>query len=243
MIRLKVLSLVLDHAVTQWQIRMRIIFLRAQLPSSFLQHAREACVLFTGQSAPQQFSSNHNLNQGLSTKAILFSKHLSAEHLGVFTLREALLTLLLPLPRELLDLLWRRVFNKIAVLVQARPLGQTIRDVNATLAVEHVASMQNVSTDFKANYQVTRHNSPRREVLLLLLTLEFDQRREKQDHIAALIHDGAVAVRAADFAGQLVLDRFARGVVPFQVVVAILEADVVLVEDCCPLEGSGWVGC
>lgn len=85
--------------------------------------------------------------------------------------------------------------------------------------------------------------SPRCEILLLLLALEFDQRREKQDHIAALVHDGAVAVRAADFAGQLVLDRFARGVVPFQVVVAVLEADVVFVEDCCPLEGSGWVGC
>lgn len=151
MIRLKVLSLVLNHAVTQWQIRIRIIFLRAQLPPSFLQHARGACVLVTGRSAPQTLSSNHNLNQGLDSKAILFSKHLSAEHLGVFALREALLTLLLSLPSELLDLLWRRVLNEIAILVQTRPLGQTVGDVNAALAIEHVASMQDVSTENQTN--------------------------------------------------------------------------------------------
>lgn len=161
----------------------------------------------------------------------------------MFALRETLLALLLPLPRELLDLLGRGIFNEIAVLVQARPLGQTVWDVNAALAVEHVASLQSVSIEFKSDPQIWQHNSPRREILLLLLALEFDQRGEKQDHVAALVHDWAVAVRAADFTGQLVLDRFARWVVPFQVVVAVLEADVVFVEDCCPLEGSGWVGC
>jgi hypothetical protein len=46
-----------------------------------------------------------------------------------------------------------------------------------------------------------------------------------------------MAVGAADFAGELVLDRLLSGVVPLKVVVAIGEVDVILVEDSGPLEG------
>ena len=66
-----------------------------------------------------------------------------------------------------------------------------------------------------------------------------DKRREEQDHVAALIHDGAVAVRAAHLAGQAVLDGFRRRVVPLEVVVAVLELDIVFVEDGGPLERGG----
>jgi hypothetical protein len=79
---------------------------------------------------------------------------------------------------------------------------------------------------------------PGSEVLLILLALELDERREEQDHVAALVHDGAVAERAADLARQLVLGRLGRWVVPLKVVVATLEVDVVLVEDGGPLERS-----
>lgn len=44
------------------------------------------------------------------------------------------------------------------------------------------------------------------EVLLVLLTLELDQAREEQDHVAAFVHDGAVAELAANLAWKLVLD-------------------------------------
>ena len=72
-----------------------------------------------------------------------------------------------------------------------------------------------------------------------MLALELDERREEQDHVAALIHDGAVAERAADLAGQLVLGGLGGWVVPLEVVVAVLEVDVFFVEDGGPLEGSG----
>jgi hypothetical protein len=49
-----------------------------------------------------------------------------------------------------------------------------------------------------------------------------------------------VAEGAADFAGELVLDGFSGGVVPFQVVVAASEVNVFFVENRCPLEGCGY---
>jgi hypothetical protein len=84
---------------------------------------------------------------------------------------------------------------------------------------------------------------PRSEVLLVLLALELDERREEQDHVTALVHDRAMAERAADLAGQLVLGGLCRWVVPFKVVVAVLEVDVVLVEDGGPLERSSLIKC
>ena len=82
-------------------------------------------------------------------------------------------------------------------------------------------------------------NVPRSEVPLVLVALELDQRREQQDHVPALIHDGAVAERAADLARQLVFGGFGGRVVPLKVVVAVFEVDVVFVEDGGPLEGCG----
>jgi len=87
-----------------------------------------------------------------------------------------------------------------------------------------------------------RDGLPRSKVLLVLLALELDERGEEEDHVAALVHDGAVAEGAADFAGQLVLGGFRGRVVPLEVVVAVLEVDVFFVEDGGPLERSSWIG-
>lgn len=51
-----------------------------------------------------------------------------------------LLPLLLALAEILPDLLGWRVLDEIALLVESGPFGQTIGDVNAALAVEHVKS-------------------------------------------------------------------------------------------------------
>jgi len=48
-----------------------------------------------------------------------------------------------------------------------------------------------------------------------------------------------VAEGAADFAGELVGDGFGGRVVPFEIVVAICEVNVVFVEDGGPLEWGG----
>jgi hypothetical protein len=77
------------------------------------------------------------------------------------------------------------------------------------------------------------------EVRLVFVGLQVYERREEQDHVAALVHDGGMAERAADFAGELVLDGFLGRVVPFKVVVAVGEVDVFFVEDGGPLEGCG----
>lgn len=49
-----------------------------------------------------------------------------------------------------------------------------------------------------------------------------------------------MAERAADFAGEFVLDGFLGWIVPFEIMVAICEVDVFFVEDGSPLEGCGW---
>jgi len=79
----------------------------------------------------------------------------------------------------------------------------------------------------------------RSELVLGLLGLEVHQRREQQYHVAALVEDGRVAEVAADLARQAVRDRLGAGVVPLEVVVALCEVDVRLLEDGGPLEGSG----
>ena len=76
-----------------------------------------------------------------------------------------------------------------------------------------------------------------------MLALELDERREEQDHVATLVHDGAVAERAADLARQLVFGRFGGRIIPLEVVVTVFEADVFFVEDGGPLERSSCVGC
>jgi len=65
------------------------------------------------------------------------------------------------------------------------------------------------------------------------------ERGKQEDHVPALVHDGGVAVTAAHFARQFVLDGFIGRIVPFEVVVAICKVDVCLVEDGGPLEGCG----
>ena len=82
--------------------------------------------------------------------------------------------------------------------------------------------------------------TPRLKLIQRLLALKLDQARKQQNHIPALIQNGRVAEVAADFAGELVLDGFVGGVVPFEVVVALEEVDVCFVEDGGPLEGGGW---
>ena len=80
------------------------------------------------------------------------------------------------------------------------------------------------------------------EKRLVHIRLEVYERGKQQDHVAAFVHDGRVAVGAADFAGELVLDGFLGGVVPFEGVVAVGEVYVGFVEDGGPLEGGGWTG-
>jgi len=95
-------------------------------------------------------------------------------------------------------------------------LGQTVWDIHHTLSVEHMASWL--------------------EFVHVILALELDEGGEQQNHVAALVHNGRVAERAADLARKLVLDGLLRWVVPFKVVVAIGEVDVGLFEDGSPLE-------
>jgi hypothetical protein len=45
-----------------------------------------------------------------------------------------------------------------------------------------------------------------------------------------------MTVIAADLAGKLVVDRLVGGVVPFEVVVAGSEVNIILAENCGPLE-------
>ena len=65
-----------------------------------------------------------------------------------------------------------------------------------------------------------------------------DEGGEEEDHVAAFVHDGGAAVGAGDLAGEVVRDVFVRWVIPAEIVVAMGEVDVVLLEDACPLEGG-----
>ena len=56
----------------------------------------------------------------------------------VLALRELLLALLLTLPLIFLDLFRRTVLDEIAVIVDAAPLRQAVRDIHDPLFVEHV---------------------------------------------------------------------------------------------------------
>ena len=101
-------------------------------------------------------------------------------------------------------------------------------------------SLEKVSTAKHDKPFLQDKNIPGSKVLLVLVALELDERREEQDHVPALVHDGTVAEGTADLAGQLVLRGLGSWVVPLEVVVAMFEVDVVLVEDGGPLEGSSW---
>jgi len=60
----------------------------------------------------------------------------------VLALCELLLALLLTLPLVLLNLLRRTVLDEIAVIVDAAPLRQAVRDIHDPLLVEHMKSMK-----------------------------------------------------------------------------------------------------
>jgi len=75
--------------------------------------------------------------------------------------------------------------------------------------------------------------------MLGLLGLEVHERGEQKNHVTTLVEDRRVAVVAAHLAGKVVLNRLCRRIVPLQVVVALGEVDVGLLEDGGPLEGSG----
>jgi hypothetical protein len=59
----------------------------------------------------------------------------------ILPLLELLVTFLLSLPLKLLDHLRRTVLNQIALIAQARPLRQSIRNIHDALTVEHVAAI------------------------------------------------------------------------------------------------------
>lgn len=61
------------------------------------------------------------------------------------------------------------------------------------------------------------------ELLLVFVALEVDESWEQEDHVAAFVHDGAVAEVAAHFAGKLVLDRLVGRIVPGGCVSFVLD--------------------
>lgn len=61
-------------------------------------------------------------------------------YLFVLAFVESLLSLGLTLSLVLADELWGAVLDEVAAVVETRPLGETVRDVHDTLAIEHVAS-------------------------------------------------------------------------------------------------------
>lgn len=72
--------------------------------------------------------------------------------------------------------------------------------------------------------------------LLVLRTTEVDDTRKHQDHVPTLVHDRRMAVRAADLARQLMVRLLVARVVERQALGALLEVQVFLLEDGCPLE-------
>jgi hypothetical protein len=129
--------------------------------------------------------------------------------LFVLAFVELLLSLGLTLSLVLANKLWRAVLNELTLVVEAGPLGETVRDVHNTLTVEHVASGTEVSMMMMMMLIEAGLEDyiPRLEVGLVLIILEVDQAGEEQDHVSALVHDGTVAEGAANLAGKLVLDR------------------------------------
>ena len=134
----------------------------------------------------------------------------------------------------LADKLWGAVLDEVAAIVETGPLGETVGDVHDTLAVEHVASAEEFSMIIRDTG--LRDCIPRLEVGLVLVVLKVNQAGEEQDHVSTLVHDGTVAVGAANLAGKLMLNRLGAGVVPLEIMVSVREVDVFLVEDGSPLE-------
>jgi hypothetical protein len=150
------------------------------------------------------------------------SRSVNRMPLFVLALLKLFIPPLLPLALKRPNQFRRRILNQLALLalIEARPLGQPIGHIHHPLSIKHVT----------AGF----------EVRAILVVLEVDEGGEDEDHVAPLVHDGRVAVGAADLAGELVLGRLGGGVVPLEVVVAVGEVDVGFVEDGGPLEGGGY---
>ena len=133
-----------------------------------------------------------------------------------------------------------RLSNQLDRLVDARPLRFTIGYIKHAPWVEHVTATM-IQLALKSCRQSHRlGDAPDFKILPILIILPINERREQQDHVPPLIHDRRAAVRAADFARQLVLARLLGAFVPAQVVVPVREVDVFFVEDGAPLERGGW---
>ena len=79
------------------------------------------------------------------------------------------------------------------------------------------------------------------EILLCLLTLKLDDGREHQHHVPPLVHNGCVAVRAADLAGQVMIRMLLLCMVESQALGAVLEVQILFLEDGGPLEGCAYI--
>ena len=172
----------------------------------------------------------------------------SFTHLLTILLTDILLYISLPLALHLLNHLRRAVLNELALVIDACPLRQTVRDVDHSLRVEHVAStseaLHQPAGPLCIRYECEsceywEYNSPWLKLIPYLLILHVDQARKQQDHVLPFVHDRAVAVLASHFAGEHVLVALGCGIVPLEIVVPVLEVDVGFVEDGGPLEGCG----
>ena len=70
----------------------------------------------------------------------------------------------------------------------------------------------------------------------MLGIINLNDTREHEDHVAALVHDGRVAVRAADLAGQPVVRLLVLRVIEREALGPPREVQVLLMEDGGPLE-------
>ena len=110
------------------------------------------------------------------------------------------------------------IIQGITLIIQPLPLHHAVvLEVHYPLWIEHMACRLECVTCLGL------HNT-------------FDERGEQEDHVATLVHDRSTTEGAGDFAGKMVRDVFAGGVVPTKVVVAIGEVDVRFVEDGGPLK-------
>jgi hypothetical protein len=146
-----------------------------------------------------------------------------------------------------LDLLLVRELQKFSLLCLHLliihiifPLNQNILVIiqQITLIIQPLPLDHAIPLESRHPLRVKHMTSWRKRLSASLRVDIFDEGREEEDHVAALVHDRGAAVRAGDFAGEVVGGGFRGGVVPPKVVVAVGEVDVGLVEDCSVLEGG-----
>jgi hypothetical protein len=123
------------------------------------------------------------------------------------------------LPLSLLYRFRRAVCYKLAGLVDARPFWLPVINIKYPPWIEHVASIKirlSVPKKWESCTCRQKHgtvlgNGIRGlKILFVCVIFKIDQSGKKQNHISPLIHYGCAAIRAADFAGQLVHTCFLR---------------------------------